>query len=44
MSWEGEHAPKVNDISEIVAQGIKPTDVAELMLKSFGSMMFEHGW
>jgi hypothetical protein len=44
MSWEGDLAPKVSNITGIVAQGMKPTDVAELMLKTFGSMMFEHGW
>jgi aarF domain-containing kinase len=44
MSWEGEHSPKVSNISEIVAQGMKPAEVAELMLKTFGVMMFEHGF
>ena len=44
MSWEGDNAPKVSNISEIVAQGMKPAEVAELMLKSFGKMMFEHGF
>jgi hypothetical protein len=44
MSWEGDSAPKVSNIAEIVAQGMRPADVAELMLKSFGMMMFEHGF
>lgn len=44
MSWEGEKAPKVNNITEIIAQGMKPSEVAELMLKSFGMMMYEHGF
>ena len=44
MSWEGELSPKVSSIAEIVAQGMKPAEVAELMLKTFGVMMFEHGF
>jgi len=44
MSWEGEEAFKVSDIAGIAALGMKPAEVAELMLKSFGMMMFEHGF
>jgi hypothetical protein len=44
MSWEGENAAKVSNVSEITAMGKQPAAVAELMLTSFGTMMFEHGF